>query len=74
MVQNQVNLCYLVLLDFKDEKLRQDKENIKSNAIINDYSDFVFFNRFGNVQHQGTLNKALGKIIRDADYDIYQKF
>lgn len=58
---------------FKDEKLRQDKENIKSNAIIDGYSDFVFFNRFGNVQHQGTLNKALRRIIRDANYDALEK-
>ena len=27
----------------------------------------VFVNRFGNVQHQGTLNKALRRIIRDCN-------
>ncbi len=28
-------------------------------------NDFIFINRFGHVQHQGTLNKALRRIIRD---------
>ena len=26
---------------------------------MDDYRDFIFVNRFGNVQHQGTFNKAL---------------
>ncbi len=57
---------------FKAEKSRQDEENIRSKAIVDGYSDFVFFNRFGNVQHQGTLNKALRRIIRDANYDALE--
>lgn len=32
---------------------------------VDGYTDFIFINRFGNVQHQGTLNKALRRIIRD---------
>ena len=31
------------------------------------YTDFIFINRFGNCQHQGTLNKALRRIIRDCN-------
>lgn len=31
------------------------------------YANFIFINRFGNVQHQGTLNKALRRIIRDCN-------
>ena len=29
------------------------------------YTDFIFVNRFGECQHQGTLNKAIRRIIRD---------
>ena len=34
---------------------------------VDGYGDFIFINRFGNVQHQGTLNKALRRIIRDCN-------
>lgn len=34
---------------------------------VDGYTDFIFVNRFGNVQHQGTLNKALRRIIRDCN-------
>ena len=30
-------------------------------------TDFIFVNRFGNTQHQGTLNKAIRRIIRDCN-------
>lgn len=36
-------------------------------AVVDGYTDFIFINRFGNVQHQGTLNKALRRIIRDCN-------
>ena len=32
---------------------------------INGYADFVFLNRFGGLQHQGTLNRVYKRIIRD---------
>lgn len=38
------------------------------------YTDFVFVNRFGNVQHQGTLNKALRRIIRDCNEEQLKKY
>ena len=37
------------------------------------YTDFIFINRFGGVQHQGTLNKALRRIIRDCNYEVLDK-
>lgn len=40
---------------------------------VNGYSDFIFVNRFGNVQHQGTLNKALRRIIRDCNSEQLEK-
>ena len=30
-------------------------------------------NRFGNVQHQGTLNKAIRRIIRDCNDEVLMK-
>lgn len=52
------------------EKERQQKENITCNSVIDGYTDFIFLNRFGEVQHQGTLNKALRRIVRDCNEKI----
>ena len=40
---------------------------------IEEYSDFVFVNRNGEVQHQGTLNKALQRIMRDCNSEVLEK-
>lgn len=47
------------------EKEYQKLANLKSIDEIDGYEDFVFVNRFGHVQHQGNLNKAIRRIIRD---------
>ena len=49
------------------EKQYQEYNNLKCNVSVDGYTDFIFINRFGNVQHQGTLNKALRRIIRDCN-------
>lgn len=54
------------------EKEYQRLIGVKSNSIIDGYSDFVFVNRFGNVQNLGTLNKALRRIIRDCNYAMLE--
>ena len=50
------------------EREYQENMGITCKAVIDGYTDFVFVNRFGNVQHQGTLNKVLRRIIRDCNY------
>lgn len=52
------------------EKKNQETAKIHCRAVIDGYTDFVFLNRFGDVQHQGTLNKALRRIIRDYNDEI----
>lgn len=56
------------------EKQYQEELEITSRATIDGYSDFVFINRFGDTQHQGTLNKALKRIIRDCNFQILDSF
>ena len=56
----------------------EQREYLKNNAlksidVIDGFQDFVFINRFGHVQHQGTLNKAIKRIIRDANFDALYK-
>ena len=50
----------------------QQAHHISCTAHIDGYTDFVFINRFGNVQHQGTLNKALRRVIRDCNEDAIE--
>lgn len=66
------------MLDFVKEAFIMEKEvqellDIKCEAVIDGYTDFIFVNRFGNVQHQGTLNKAIRRIIRDCNDEQFQK-
>ena len=58
---------------FLMEKKYQEECGIKSVAVVDGYRDFIFVNRFGNVQHQGTLNKALRRIIRDCNFEVLDK-
>ena len=52
------------------EKQYQDDVGITCQSVIDGYTDFVFLNRFGCVQHYGTLNKAISRIIRDCNFEI----
>lgn len=52
------------------EKEYQENVGIKCTARVDGFTDFIFVNRFGNTQHQGTLNKALRRIIRDCNQEI----
>lgn len=58
---------------FVQQKQYLENNNLKSVDVIDGFKDFVFVNRFGHVQHQGTLNKAIKRIIRDANFDALDK-
>jgi integrase len=59
--------------DLSLEKEYQKECELKCNVVVDGYTDFIFINRFGGVQHQGTLNKVLRRIIRDCNYDVLDK-
>ncbi len=58
---------------FIQERKNQEDFGIKCTVTIDGYTDFIFINRFGGTQHQGTLNKALRRIIRDCNYAAMDK-
>lgn len=58
---------------FEMEKEYQDLVGIKSTDRIDGYEDFVFVNQYGKVQHQGTLNKAIKRIMRDCNDEVISK-
>lgn len=55
---------------FEMERQYQAKNGIESKARIDGYDNFIFVNRNGLVQHQGTLNKALKRILRDCNDEV----
>ena len=61
----KVVMTQAVKAAFVMEKKYQELANLKSVDEIDGYDDFIFINRFGHVQHQGSLNKAIRRIIRD---------
>ena len=63
----QVPMMDFVKEAFLMEKRNQEQAGIKCNITIDGYTDFIFVNRFGEAQHQSTLNKALRRIIRDCN-------
>lgn len=58
---------------FRMEKEYQKEAGITCQSVVDGYTDFIFVNRFGKVQNQSTLNKALRRIIRDCNYEILEK-
>ena len=56
-----------------EERKYQMTIGIRCNVVIDGYTDFIFVNRFGKTQHQGTLNKALRRIIRDCNNEQLEK-
>ncbi len=58
---------------FLMEKQYQEEVGLKSVAVVDGYRDFIFINRFGYLQHQATLNKALRRIIRDCNFEVLDK-
>ncbi len=58
---------------FLEERRRQEENGIRCEAVVDGYTDFIFLNRFGHPQHQGTLNKALRRIIRDCNDELVLK-
>ena len=63
----QVPMLDFVKEAFLMEKERQEMFDLHCEVIIDGYSDFIFINRFGQAQHQSTLNKAIRRIIRDCN-------
>ena len=55
------------------ERKMQQEFDVKCSVSVDGYSDFIFVNRFGATQHQGTLNKAIKRIIRDCNDEVLLK-
>lgn len=65
--ERKVPMLGFVKEAFLKERENQEETGIKCTVSVNGYTDFIFVNRFGETQHQGTLNKAIRRIIRDCN-------
>jgi integrase len=68
-----VSMLEFVKQAFIEERKYQMANGIRCNTKIDGYTDFIFVNRFGTAQHQGTLNKALRRIIRDCNDEVLER-
>lgn len=71
--ERQIPMLDNVKEAFIMEKAYQECNHIKCNISVDGFTNFIFVNRFGNLQHQGTLNKALRRIIRDCNDEQLSK-
>ena len=69
----QVPMLDFVKEAFLMERERQDMLDVHCEATVDGYTDFIFINRFGQPQHQCTLNKAIRRIIRDCNDEQFLK-
>lgn len=58
---------------FIQEREYQREVGIESNMRVDGYDDFVFVTQNGRVQHQGNLNKAILRIMRDCNDGVLEK-
>ena len=58
---------------FEKERAYQEEAETHCTVTVDGYTDFIFVNRFGECQHQGTLNKAIRRIIRDCNDEVLAK-
>ena len=63
----QVPMLGFVKAAFLEERQNQAETGQKCTVSIDGYTDFIFINRNGATQHQGTLNKAIRRIVRDCN-------
>lgn len=63
----QIPMTEDVKAAFAEERKCQELNNLQCKVMVDGYTNFVFINRFGTLQHQGTLNKAIRRIIRDCN-------
>ena len=66
--------CRKMLFEIaKRHGLELEEAEIRCTVTVDGYTDFIFVNRFGECQHQGTLNKAIRRIIRDCNDEVLAK-
>ena len=58
---------------FEEERRYQEENGITCQVHIDGFTDFIFVNRFGLAQHQGTLNKAIRRIMRDCNQEVLEE-
>lgn len=66
----QIPMTDKVKATFIEERRCQETNGLTCKAMVNGHTNFIFINRFGNLQHQETLNKAIRRIVRDCNEQL----
>lgn len=63
------NSMFAGLMKYADKSFWEKHKTIQFDTLTEKgkYTDFIFVNRFGQPQHQATLNKAIRRIIRNCN-------
>ena len=66
------------MLDFVKEAFLMERQYHEDGEIVcrmqvDGYTDFIFLNRYGDVQHQATLNRAIHRLTRDCNDEVLLK-
>lgn len=69
----QIPMMGFVKDAFMEQEKYMNEAALECNASIDGYTDFIFLNKDGMVLHQGTLNKAIKRIIRDCNDAEFEK-
>lgn len=47
----------------EDEKIRQQELGVRCTTVIDGYTDFVFFNRFGQPHNPAAINREIDRLV-----------
>lgn len=72
--EREISMTEGVKQAFRMEREYQQEAEIESRSHIDGYDDFIFVNRFGDVQNQCNLNKAIRRMMRDCNDEILEKY
>lgn len=72
--EREIQMTEGVKQAFLMEREFQSQAEISSKSRVDGYDDFIFVNRYGDVQNQGNLNKALRRMMRDCNDEILEKY
>ena len=76
--KTKASIRKIPMMGFVKEAFEMQREYLKDaglecNTVIDGYTDFIFLNKDGMTLHQGVLNKALKRIIRDCNDAEFDK-
>jgi integrase len=71
--KRQIPMLGYVREAFEMERQFQQETGVTCRVSVDGYSNFIFVNRFGGVQQQGTINRGIYRVTRDCNAEQVEK-